>query len=305
MRASVTVVLAALFASTTALAQVPAQPVATLYAQPEGIAITEGGDIYVSLAFVGDIVQLRKDGSTRLITTLNVGNGFLVGLAVDARGVLYAALASFDENAGVWRIDPRTGEARLFAALPFDSLKGVFNALALDRQGNIYVTDSTGGLVYRVDCKGKAEVWSDSSLLRGRSDPDPFNVFGANGIVVLRGRVYVAITDANVVVEIPIRPDGSAGPARDWVQDDSLAGADGLAADRLGNLYVVSNWLNTIVRVSPDRRLKTVVAGGLDAPASVAFGRGRDWRDLYITNLSWETGINHIARARLDIPGLP
>ena len=305
MRSLATAVLAVSFASTAALAQVPARPVATLYAQPEGIAITENGDIYVSLAFVGDIVELRKDGSTRLITTLNVGNGFLVGLALDGRGIIYAALASFDENAGVWRVDPRTGTAKLFAPLPFDSLKGVFNALAFDRHGNLYVTDSTGGLVYRVDCKGRAEVWSDSTLLRGRSDPDPANVFGANGIVVLRGKVYVAITDANVVVEIPIRPDGSAGPARDWVQDDSLAGADGLAADVLGNLYVVSNWLNTVVRVSPDRRLKTVVAGGLDAPASIAFGRGREWRYLYITNFSWETGIDHIARAKLNTPGLP
>ena len=301
MRSTAAVLLATLFATTTALAQVPAHPVATLYAQPEGIAITQDGDIYVSLAFVGDIVELKKDGSTRLITTLNVGNGFLVGLAVDRRGLIYAALASFDENAGVWRVNPRTGEAKLFASLPFDAVKGVFNALAFDRHGNLYVTDSTGGLVYRIDDKGKATLWSDSPLLRGR-DPDPF---GANGIVVLRGKVYVGITDAGVVVEIPIESDGSAGPARDWVQDDSLGGTDGLAADVAGNLYVVSNWLNTVVRVSPDRRLKTVVAGGLDAPASIAFGRGRDWRYLYITNFSWETGINHIARAKLDTPGRP
>jgi sugar lactone lactonase YvrE len=148
-------------------------------------------------------------------------------------------------------------------------------------------------------------VWSDSPLLRGRSDPDPFNVFGANGIVVLRGKVYVAITDAGVLVEIPIKPDGSAGEAQDWVQDDSLAGADGLAADVFGNIYVACNFLNTVVRVSPDKRLRTVVAGGLDAPASLAFGRGQDWRYLYITNFSWETGINHIARAKLSAFGLP
>jgi hypothetical protein len=68
---------------------------------PEGIAADHRGNLYVSLAPLGQIWQLAPDGSSRLFASL-VDPASLplplgaLGIAVDPTGDVYVALASFD-----------------------------------------------------------------------------------------------------------------------------------------------------------------------------------------------------------------
>jgi hypothetical protein len=79
---------------------------------PEGVAVDKRQRVHVGLALTGEIRTLAPDGASTTLVRLPVGGGFLVGLATDATGNVYAALASFDPAThGVWRVarDGRAG----------------------------------------------------------------------------------------------------------------------------------------------------------------------------------------------------
>lgn len=254
---------------------------------PEGIAIDRRGTIYVGLAPLGQIRRLTADGTQTVLATLPNGDGLLIGLAVDARGVVYAALASFDEAThGVWRVE-RGGASERLAALPANGLP---NSLAFDRHGNLFVTDSILGAVWRIPPRGEAELWVADDLLLGDPNFQPFPV-GANGLAFDRhGDLLVANSNFGRIVRIPVAANGGAGRPQTFLETPEIGNPDGIALDRRGNLYIASPIGDMIVRVRPDRSVETLAAGGedgLDFPASLAFGTTRGQRkDLFITNFA-------------------
>jgi sugar lactone lactonase YvrE len=202
----------------------------------------------------------------------------------------------------VWRVHPRNGEFELYAAIP--PTGSFLNGLTFDDRGNLFVTDSFLGAIWKVSPDRVVELWITSELLIWRDDPFP-PAFGANGIVYWDGTLYVAVTGAGEaylpelrgrnypVVKVPIRRDGRAGRPRVFLDDDVLLVPDGLAVDRFGNLYVVDfgglawgpGFPHTgpakLVRVRPDGTEEAVASDGLENAASVAI-RGRT---AYVTNL--------------------
>jgi sugar lactone lactonase YvrE len=93
---------------------------------------------------------------------------------------------------------------------------------------------------------------------------------------------------------------------------------DGLALDVVGNVYVAVVSRNAIVRISAaDRSQKTVAIhpeASLDAPASLAFGTGKDEQEsLFVTNLGMFTqfipGLSWpgpgLVKTDIGSPGLP
>ena len=255
---------------------------------PEGIAIDKRGRIYVSMSGLSQIRRIDTDGSEHVVAQLPVGSGpGALGLAVDAPGNVYVALATFDPAThGVYRVSPSGSSSRL----PGSEAITFPNGLTFDDEGTLYVTDSIGGAVWRIPRGGSAELWVQSPLLAGDdSAPLPFPV-GANGITYGHGVVYVTNTELGSIVAIPAAPDGSAGEPSVLIQDPALGAADGVALDVLGNLYVAVIAQSTIVRVAPDGSSLEVLADGsdgLDFTSSVAFGTGRGERKtLYAVNFS-------------------
>ena len=265
---------------------------------PEGIAIDPTGAIYLTMAPTGEVRRLDRDGRQSTVTSVRVGEGFLVGLTTDATGTLYAALASGDaagaDTQGVWRIRP-SGATELVAALP----GGFPNDVKFDARGNLFVSDSVLGAIWRVAPGGQPSRWLEHPLLQGHGDVvgpgcpgvnAPFSS-GANGLAFAAdGSLYVANTEFGRIVRVPVLPDGRAGTPQTVVEDCGLlGGADGIAFDRAGSLYVAVNTGNRIVRVSPTGALAVLAtaADGLDNPASVAFSTAAGDEDsLYITNFA-------------------
>lgn len=264
---------------------------------PEGIAIDRRGTIYVGLAPLGQVRRITADGAQSVLATLPNGQGLLVGLAVDARGIVYAALASFDPAThGVRPVD-RDGASERLASLPAN---GFPNSLAFDRRGNLFVTDSILGAVWRIPPGKEAELWVTDDLLLGDPGFVPFPV-GANGLVFdRRGDLLVANSNFGRIVRIPVAVDGSAGTPETFLETTELGNPDGIALDRRGDLYVASPGGDMLVRVRSDRRVDTLAKGGehgLDFPASLAFGTTLGQRnDLFITNfaLADSSGANPI-----------
>ncbi len=266
----------------------------------------------MGLAPLGQIRRITADGAQSLFATLPNGDGLLVGLAVDAGGAVYAALASFDPAThGVWRVD-REGASERLAPLPANGLP---NSLAFDRRGNLFVTDSILGAVWRVPPGGEAELWVTDDLLLGDPAFAPFPV-GANGLAFDRhGDLLVANSNFGRIVRIPVAVDGGAGTPETFLETPELGNPDGVALDRRGNLYVASPGGDMLVRVRPDRSVETLARGGehgLDFPASLAFGTtGGQRNDLFITNFafadSWGANPIHpspaVVKLEVGFPG--
>jgi sugar lactone lactonase YvrE len=274
---------------------------------PEGITVDARGTVYLGMAAGGDVRQIRPDGSQRVVATLPVGTsgGFLLGLASPSPRVVYAANSSREAAThGVWQIiDGGFGPvaARRIAALP---PQGQPNGLALDPRGNIYVGDSLLGVIWRItpNAPWLVERWSADPLLA----PSAPGGIGANGVLVHRGALFVANTDAGTIVRIPILANGRPGPAAVYAADRLLVGADDLAFDARDNLYVTSFSANTLNRVTPARRVDVLAgaADGLDYPAGLEFGRtARDATTLYLVDVGGNFNQPKLQAALIGIPG--
>ena len=152
----------------TADAASPVSPVVTFDASrgenPESIAIDKRGNIYVSMLPTGEIRKIAPDGTQSTLAVLGVGPipRFLLGLAVDAPGNVYALLNDVPATRGVWRISP-DGAATRIAPLPSAAQ---LNALAFDHRGNLYITDSIPGTIYRLAPDGSVVNWLTDPLLK-------------------------------------------------------------------------------------------------------------------------------------------
>jgi len=103
---------------------------------PEGIAFDKRGNLYVSFMLLGQLRKIGPDGSESVL--LDLGESGAFGLAVDASGDVYMAHFS-----GVYRVTKK-GAVELLPGTD-DILWS--NALAFDKRGNLYVTDSWGGAI--------------------------------------------------------------------------------------------------------------------------------------------------------------
>jgi streptogramin lyase len=190
----------------------------------------------------------------------------------------------------VLTVDPSTGQASDCVTVTGNS---GLNAMTFDAAGNIYVSDSFQGIIWKNSnphsiC-GPAMAWVTSDLLLPNSGIPPF---GANGLGFNKAgtALFVANTAMDWIVRIPTS-NGQAGTPE--VFTNSINGADGLILDSNDNLWVAANQADEIVVVDPSGKaiaklgdfdgVRGGVTNGLLFPASPAFSKDGQW--LYVTNL--------------------
>ena len=285
---------------------------------PEGIAADPKGNIYASsFAFmpVANICVVNHGGSLVDMIPVAAGPGGVASLLgmlfVPGQGLYVLDFANGSApNGRVLLVNPVTRGVKTIAsgfAAP--------NGLAQDRHGMLYVSDSFTGEIRKVAPDGSSNtLWVQSELLIPHGTP----AFGANGVAFDRNQryLYVANTADDRVLRIPVEADGSAGPIEVFADGaainmaqgttHALDGADGIAFDVQGNLYVCANQANEIQVLSPSGALMTRYAGtganALDFPASLVF-RGRT---LYITNLALSDPANSkLSVLKTPLPGAP
>jgi sugar lactone lactonase YvrE len=253
---------------------------------PEGVAVDKRGDVFTSISPLGQVRKISRDGTESLLAQVvppGTGNG-VVGLAVDAPGNVYVAAATRNPaSSGVYKID-RDGS---FARLPGTGAVEFPNGIALDKRGNVYVTDTIGGSVWRVPASGApATEWFESPLLLGDGSFNFGFPLGANGIAYRQNELVVGNTEGARLVRIPINPDGSAGAATVLAKGDALLAVDGIAFDVHGNVWACVIAQSTIVRVPPSGDpIETIATeeNGLDWASSLAFGKNGD---LWVVNFA-------------------
>lgn len=291
--------------------------------QPEGLTIDPAGNLYVAsnsdtATTMGHICVLNRRG--RLTDVIDVPAGAVpaIGLLGELwEGDRLYVLDQADDTAPhgrVLAVDPRTHAVRTVAtgfAFP--------NGIAEDAHGNLYVSDSLQGRIYRLAAHtGMVSVWADSALLRSADVDLPV---GANGIAFDRDQhfLYVANTGNRQILRIPVSVAGSAGAPQIYADGAAidrrlglpgpvaLFGADGIQFDVRGNLYVMANHADEVQVLSPDAELIHRYTGtgvnALDFNASAVFAG----RKLFITNMSAaDDGVNSKVSVLLaPYPGLP
>jgi sugar lactone lactonase YvrE len=268
----------------------------------EDVATDKNGSIYTQEQCTGDVYRIRPNGEWKVITTIPYGveNNYTcdyadgLGWAVSEDGDLWLVVLSWlDQSHGVWRIH-RSGKAEL--AVPLSPVDVPLpNAITFDPKGNLYITESFTGSIWKVRPGGAAELWLQHDLLA------PSTAFGANGIVYLRGALYVANTDKGTIVKVPLLRDGDPGDP--VVIASGLDGPDGVTAEAFGNLYLVTAYGAQLVRIRPRGTPEIVLdmaAAGVSYPTSVRFGKiVREMNTAYIANMIPSPGEPNLVKVNL------
>jgi len=274
----------------------------TLGQLPESMAVDDHGNFYLSIG-----AQVAKVSSSLAVTTLATlpipAGGFATGVKFGPRGDLFVAAGAFDPSLDasfVFKVDKRTGSVAVVADLDPD---GFPNDMAFDDAGALFLTDSALGVVWKVRPGGAPSIWLSDPLLQGNPNAPVFGApFGANGIAFDQKKktLYVANTDLGAILQIRVLPNGAPGDVEVFATDSRLLGADGIAFDRSGTLYVAVNTQDQLATVDKRGRVSVVAHGGLlDGPSSLAFGVAPcDHHTLFITNFA-------ISRASGTQPGVP
>jgi sugar lactone lactonase YvrE len=311
----------------------------------EGVAVAPDGTVYAAsygfnsdgaVGGHGELFAFAPNG--QLLTHFPVigSSPHLIGLEYQqsSESVLIADLG----KGVVWKVNPKTQTTSIFMQAPtiIAGKSPGLNALTFDRSGNVYVSDSFQGVIWRTGPSGGTPTAWYAPTNPGQNDlllPDANTgeilspPFGANGIAFNNGgtALFATNTAYNSIVKIQVKVDGSAGAGVTFAT--GLNAPDGLAVDASDNLWVAANQGDEIVVVGPDG---TVVSKkgdfdgitddgsirGLLFPASVAFSPDR--RRMYVTNLAlylpfagvpasavdsgWTIKVKHHNIAVIDIP---
>jgi sugar lactone lactonase YvrE len=287
---------------------------------PEGLTVGPDGNVYVaSFGFQangpisspnGLLFVIAPDGHLIRQVTIQNSSPHLLGLAFHP---ISGALLVLDfGNGNVLSVDSHTGNSSHFATIPSMNPSASppptpgINALTFDQAGNVYVSDSFQGVIWKIAPTGSPPftptAWVADPLLTTTGVPP----FGANGIEFNNeGTImFVANTGNDTLVQIPVGAGGTPGLPSVFV--NSINGADGIVIDKHDNIWVAANQADEIVVV--DKTGKVIaklgdfdgvdehgVPHGLLFPASPAFSADGEW--LYVTNLALDLRLVPVPQA--------
>ena len=271
-----------------AAAQPPA-PVVKGLKNPESVVVTPDGK-----TFVTEIGEFGKDGDGK-ITLVEDGKTttFLDGLD-DPKGIAFHAKWLFvADNTRVLRIDIATKKKDVFApanAFPVPPL--FLNDVAIDPEsGIVYVSDSgdrkgAGGAVYRITPQGVVSTVVNDKTLPGLNIPNGLAMDGASSLILAdfgAGNLYRVQLGTGAAEKIA----------------DGIDGADGLAWDYFGRLYI-SSWKTGTVHVIGKAGDKPVLlAKGFESAADICMSADR--KQVLVPDMKAGT----LVAIKAEVPGAP
>ena len=258
----------------------------------EGPSFDRAGNLLMVDVAYGRILKLSPKGEWSVLARYK---GSPNGLKLHKDGRIFVA----DRVNGLMVVDPVNGKVETFIGR--DQIQGYkgLNDLFFASNGDLYFTDqgATGlhdptGRVFR-----RSAATGELTCLIS-------NVPSPNGLVMdpAESMLYIAVTRANSVWRMPIRPDGSVHRVGLFCQLIGGWGPDGMAVDAAGNLIVAHAGGAAVWVWSPQGLplYRVVACDGGELTTNVAYG-GPDNRTLFITN----SLASNVLAAEMPVAGEP
>jgi sugar lactone lactonase YvrE len=226
---------------------------------PTGTAVDVYGNTYVADTGNRTIREITPVGVVTTLSTTTVVNGNSyqfyfnrpVGIAVDASGNIYATDAS---NCSIYKITQSGTVTVLAGGLQGGSANGTGSAagfndptgIALDTNGNLYVTDSKNATIRKITSAGVVTTLAGVAGHKGNADGTGSAASFSYPVGITldsSGNLYVTdfgndsvrkITPSGVVTTIPV----NAGAGTSSI---SLDAPVGIAVDSSGKLYITDD----------------------------------------------------------------
>lgn len=264
----------------------------------EGLTIDSKGNVYTPTfnpTGPGPSQLFTFDSQGNLLNSVRIkgSSNAMLGLAFRPGT---NELLVIDFGAGqVLSVNPSNGNAAPCITLPPGTPSPGLNGITFDAAGNIYVSDSFNGTIWRFSPQasrtgcGVASAWiplNNPLLVPDNGVPG----FGANGIEFnSHGDMFVCNTAMDWLVQIPV---SGGNPGTPFVLTNSINGCDGIAIDSKDNIWAAANQADEIVVVDPTGKVVSKLGDfngvnggeteGLLFPASPAFSPDGF---LWVTNL--------------------
>jgi len=276
---------------------------------PEGLAVGPDGNVYVTtfgfnasgpVSGAGQLFVFANNGKLLRQVSITGSTSHILGLGFHptTRTLLVIDFGA----AQVLNVDPNTGSSSVFMTVPTAPASTGLNALTFDPSGNVYVSDSFNGTIWKTGSTGgAATAWVTDPLLTTTGVPP----FGANGLGFNKAgdALFVANTGNDTIIKIPVSGGTPGAPA---VFVNSINGADGIVIDSSDNIWVAANQADEIVVLDPTGKViaklgdfngvdNKGVPQGLLFPASPDFSK--DGNFLYVTNLSLDLRLFGLVQA--------
>ena len=250
----------------------------------ENITADRNGMLYMADRVNGDILRVDPKAPTPVVVARieprevqgRRVNADASGMAFNAQGDLFIAAGPFAEVVRVRAADlnpAKPGLAQTWAT----GTPGA-NGVAFDSRGNLFVSGGASGVVFRIAAGGGAAqpAVQIERFVRTLPDGKTQQPIVANGLAFdAQGVLHVADTARGALWKVALGADGKGAAPVMLVQNTLLEGADGMAFDRAGRLWVASNELNAVVAVTPAGAVQLIQrntsAGPLEFPGSLVF----------------------------------
>ena len=224
---------------------------------PEGIQYDEANKRFiVSSRTQGRLGTVRDDSTyaqladdPRLVSTIGLNldatrQRLLAAVSDNGANTTRTTAATLRKLAALASFNPSTGALLSYVDLGAlrPTLPHFANDIAVDNQGNAYITDSLSPIIYKVDGQGVATVFLENAQLSGGTG------FGLNGIVFHPdGYLLVAKSNDGTLFKVPLANPAGFVPV---TSSQSLVGADGMLLLDNTTLLVVAGSQNTVFRMT-------------------------------------------------------
>ena len=259
---------------------------------PEGLAWDPSGAIVVGTES-GSLLWLDQESGT-VQRSVEIGSGFIAGVAIDGRGRAYAC----DVAGGrVQRADPTDGNVATYSTGTPDHPFVTPNYPVFDAAGRLYVSDSgtfgqSDGCVVIIEPGGATRV--------GSTEAAAFT----NGLALSPDGAFLYVVESSLpgISRLPVHEDGTLGP-REVVVEIARTVPDGLAFVDDGRL-LISFYRPDAVYIWDGSRTEVLAEDWtgltLCTPTNVAF-TGPQADRLMAVNL----GLWHLTRIDAGLKGAP
>lgn len=225
---------------------------------PEGLTYDPVGHRFIIGSFwTGQLLAVGADGSSIPFAAPPGAN--LTGVEADPDGGrLLVAVTGLPSGTSMLSVhDLATGEQLelIDFASVLDNPARFANGITFDDDGNVYVTDTGAGVIYKVDSSYEASVFAEhESFAPVQAGP---TASGLNGVVYHDGSLIVAHAPTGQLLKVSLDDPSNPTPIP--------TGVDGMAIDGLhlsddgGTLAVVSNYGSVHLFESDDWDTATAV----------------------------------------------